>query len=123
MIRQDSDIRHSLAHIEIGEPAVQATVSGQRFSADALSGFFDKLREGHRQALGNHSDALADIVGYEEHDELDEYGMFGQFAGRLAVRESGLAIIEKELHHATPPELQASLRDSLTGAVAVLRAA
>lgn len=121
MIRHDSDIRHGLAHIEIGAPVVQATIGEQRFSAHALSRFFEQLRSGHKEALVDFSSAFEGVIGHKEHSQLDEFGMFGRFAGRLALTESGLAIIEQQLHGESPANLQGSLRGSLTEAVGVLR--
>ena len=121
MIRTDHDIQHSLAHMEIGEPAVHATITDNQFPAANLINFFRELREGHRSALSQHSNTLVDVIGNAEHNELDEFGAFGQFAGRLAVRESGLATIESVLHHGSTPVLQDALRASLTSAVQSLR--
>ena len=121
MIQTDQDIRHGLSHLEIGEPAVQATIAANRFSAEALSRFFTDLRNGHRAALAVHNDQLGSVVGSVEHRELDHYGIFGQFAGRMAIRESGLAVVESVLHHSYPAGLQDCLRASLKNAVATLR--
>lgn len=121
MIKTDNDIRHALAHIEIGEAAVKATTGQQRFSPNTLSQFFRTLRESHREALVNYSTKFTNVIGLQEHDELHHYGMFGQFAGRIAVRESGLATIERELHSLSPPELQTALRGSLTQAANILK--
>ena len=121
MIKTDQDIRHGLAHLEIGERAVQVTIAESRFSAEALTQFFSQLRSGHRAALSEHGDQLAAVIGNTEHDELDQLGIFGQFAGRMAIKESGLAIVESALHHSQPAALQEGLRASLQSAVATLR--
>ena len=120
MIRSAEAIQHGLAHLEIGEPAVYATMAGNRFSAEALASFFGALRDGHRIAFSRY-ETLAGVIGDEEHNELDAFGPFGQFAGRLALHESGLVTVEKELHVATPADLQEALRGSLGGAVQRLR--
>lgn len=116
MIHGDADIQHGLAHLEIGTPAVQATISEQRFSAAALNSFFAQLRNGHRAVLEEYDSDLADVIGTGEHRELDGYGIFGQFAGRLSLRESGLSIVESVLHHGSSPSLQSGLRTSLVEA-------
>lgn len=121
MIRGDHDIQHALAHLEIGAPAVDATITQQRFGASALSNFFATLRNGHRNALASHDERLKAVVGQQEMHDLDEYGVFGQFAGRMAIRESGLVTVESTLHHNPPELLRSALQASLTNAVGVLR--
>lgn len=122
MIRNDSDIKHALAHLEIGEPAVVATIEQRRYGALALNGFFAALRTGHREALSTYRNGLGpEVIGYDESDELDHHGNFGVFAGRMALRESGIAIVEKYLHSGTPTELKAAMQSSLVNAVGRLR--
>jgi hypothetical protein len=122
MINSPEDIKHGLANIEIGEPVVLATIGQNNFSPRALSLFFKDLRDGHRDVLCDYSASLANVIGGQEHNELDKFGNFGQFAGRLSVKESGFTVIENELHSASSPDLRASLRESLTSAVQTLRA-
>lgn len=122
MIQSGEDIKHSLAHLEIGERVVMATATDKsEFTTQALTAFFEGLRNGHRDVLDAYYPHLADEIGYEEHDELDRFGVYGYFAGSLAVRESGLALIEHELHGVNPDGLQEELRASLVQAVAALR--
>jgi hypothetical protein len=126
MIRSPEDIRHGLAHLEIGEIAVLATTGDQpQIPLEAVAVFFENLRQGHRKALANYDPELGKIIGDTPHEQFARFGMYGKFAGQLALIEtrevSGLAIIERKLHHATPPGLQAELRSSLTNAVKAAR--
>lgn len=118
----DSDLRHSLAHMEIGEPVVRATIIDDRFTAAALQNFFMTLRNGHRVTLAGYKPELATIIGQEEHHELDACGPFGKFVGRIAMNESGIIAVENALHHGDTTDIQEKLRLSLTTAAANLRA-
>ncbi len=121
MIRTDGDIQHGLAHLMIGEAFIANTIENDRFSAAQLDQFFGTFRESHRGALGQFTTRAAEIVGYDEHHELDDFGPHGKFAGKLSLRESGLAVVETELHHAAPAGLNEALKASCATAVAVLR--
>lgn len=113
----DDGVRHALAHLEIGEAAVQATIIEKRFSVEALARFFSALRNGHRAVLEEHAPAAAGIIEMQEQTELDPLGPFGQFAGRMGVREDGLVVVETVLHHTQSPALRTDLRSSLQAAV------
>ena len=122
MIERDEDIQHIISgHLGIGEGIIRVTVSERRFDPAKITDFFRELRTGHRKVLSAHDDRLAAVVGIEEHSELDEFGAFGQFAGRMAMHKSGLTIVESLLHDATPPGVQQAFTDSLTSAVQYLR--
>ncbi len=121
MIRGDHDVQHALAHLEIGAPAIDATITQRRFRASALSYFFAALRNGHHDALASHDRGLEAIVGQQEVHDLDEYGVFGRFAGRMAISENGLAVVESTLHHDPSEQLKNALQASLTNAVGILR--
>lgn len=121
MIRSDHDIQHGLAHLGIGESAVVVTMAENRFSAEALQKFFSELRAGHAAALSQHSDQLASVIQLNEHSELDQYGIFGQFAGRMAIKETGLTIVEQILHHDDSIELKEKLSVSLRNAAELLQ--
>ena len=121
MIRGDHDIQHALAHMEIGALIVDTTIVQKRFGASAVEKFFSELRNGHRSALAEHDAALGEIIGYEEEEELKTYGAFGTFAGRLAMRESGLIAVESALHHVSSNELSTAFRSSLRNAVTILK--
>ena len=111
MIRNEHDIQHALAHLEIGAPAVEATMGEHRFGQLALDNFFVTLRQGHREALTEHQSSLGSVVGQEELHELDQHGIFGRFAGRMAVRESGL-IATSFFKTSWPPKRSKSSRCS-----------
>ncbi len=121
MIQTDADIQHGLAHMMIGEAFITNTIESDRFPVQRVNQFFGVFRDSHRAALGEYTDRAAEIIGYDEHHELDMFGVHGKFAGRLSVRESGLAIIESELHHGMPAGLEEALKSSCAAAVSVLR--
>jgi hypothetical protein len=121
MIRTDGDIQHGLAHLMIGEAFIENTINTERFSNSKLNEFFDFFRTSHRNALAYFTTKAFDIIGLDEHHELDSYGSYGKFAGRLSVRESGLTIVETELHHNAPEGLNEALNASCAAAVNILR--
>lgn len=112
-MKYEGDLKHSFAHIQIGDAVVQNTTGAQveRFTQAGLTGFFDELQDSYGTIFDQHQ--LAGIITSEHHD-FDAAGAFGKFAGRLAVRESGLVIIEKRLHHEAADSL---LSISLQGAL------
>lgn len=121
MISSDSEIKHGLAHLMIGEAFITNTITNNRFPADRLDRFFAAFRDSHRAALGQFTTRAAEIIGHNEHHELDSFGPNGQFAGRIALRESGLAIVEQHLHHGAPAGLNEALTASCASAVQILR--
>lgn len=121
MIQTDGDIQHGLAHLMIGEAFIANTIDNDRFPTSKLDHFFAVFRDSHRNALDQFTPQAAEIIGYDEHHELDDFGRHGKFAGRLSLRESGLAIVETELHHAAPDGLNEALKASCATAVEALR--
>jgi hypothetical protein len=122
----DEAVRHGLAHLEIGSPAIQATIVEQRFVPEALSRFFVVLRGGHQEVLRQHAErmgtpSLATVISSAEHQELDGLGPYGQFAGCMALHENGLTVVESVLHEISTPALQVELQASLAAAVNELR--
>jgi len=118
----DKSVQHSLHHLMIGDAYVKNTiVEKSSFSADQLNSFFGALRDGHREALSEFTDFAEEVIGAREHHELDELGPYGQFAGKIALLSSGLAVVERELHHSSPPGLEGALTQSLVAAREHLR--
>lgn len=105
----------------IGRAFVSNTVGSDRFSANQLDHFFGTFRSTHRSVLNDFIDRGDEIIGSDEHHELDQFGLAGKFAGRMSLRESGLAIVESKLHGSVPDGLEVALRKSCEAAVATLR--
>lgn len=123
---RESNLQHTLAHLQIGEAVITNTVGagGQRFGERACSDFYQNLQTSYADVLTHYAhtyriEALAHIIEGEQHNEFDEIGDFGKFAGRIALRESGLAIVESQLHHERP-DISKSLRVALQHSVATL---
>ena len=123
MIKNDEEIQHSLLHMEIGAGFITKTIIETGYTKRSLTDFFAQLRQGHGAALSQYDSGLAEVIGGSEHHELDHLGPFGIFAGRMAVRESGFALVEKVLHTVNDPSLQTALQGSLASAVGALRSA
>jgi|GEM_PF-4367326 len=123
---RESNFQHSLAHLQIGDAVITNTVGAgpQRFGERACNDFYRNLRTGYGEVLAHYAlvhgiEDLAHVIEDEQHNEFDEIGNFGKFAGRIALRKSGLAIVEKQLHH-EKPDISAALRDALKHSVSTL---
>jgi len=110
---ENDKISHTLEHMNIAELVVTATIVENRYSPEALNGFFEALRNGHRPILANHDPALEDVIGLEEVHELDHSGPFGKFVGRMAMTESGLIAVEHSLHGKHDDALESNFANSL----------